>query len=176
MGELPRHIKIIPPETDISTFSLFGLTDYCITVRGTIGIEMPCFGIRVFTAGTGRYSGLGFTTDSATREEYLRRMRCIQDYSAPSPEEMLLAKKHAYTLLRLRPCAFSSFQMTQMPVQRLGHPLDHNVTIRVRSPEELRAAPDLNRFADWVTHSRASDYLAQEADAAMDGIVFRRAA
>ena len=34
---------------------LFKVIDYGITVRGTIGIELPCFGIPVITAGTGRY-------------------------------------------------------------------------------------------------------------------------
>ncbi|MGI0014515.1 MAG: hypothetical protein ACREBU_13895, partial [Nitrososphaera sp.] len=71
IGSLPAHVKLVPPETDISTFSFFAITDVCITVRGTIGIEMACHGIPVLTAGTGRYSDLGFTIDSKTREEYL---------------------------------------------------------------------------------------------------------
>jgi hypothetical protein len=54
VGKLPDHVRIVPPDTDINTFSFFEITDYCVTVRGTIGIEMACYGVPVLTAGTGR--------------------------------------------------------------------------------------------------------------------------
>ena len=164
IGELPKHIKILMPETDISTISLFDVTDYCLTVRGTVGIEMPCFGIPVFTAGTGRYSGLGFTIDSTSREEYLGRLRQIQDFSRLTEEQTVLARKHAYTLFKLRPFVFDTFETVQMPLNSLGHPLDHNVVIRANSFEDLVKAPDLRAFADWATNSNQPDFLMPFAD------------
>ena len=59
--ELPPHVFFIPAESPISTFSFFGVMDYCLTVRGTIGIEAARMGIPVLTAGTGRYDRKGFT-------------------------------------------------------------------------------------------------------------------
>jgi hypothetical protein len=159
IGELPKHIKILMPETDISTISVFDVTDYCLTVRGTVGIEMPCFGIPVFTAGTGRYSGLGFTIDSNSREEYLAKLQRIQDFPRLTEEQTLLARKHAYTLFRLRPFVFKTFEMVQMPLDRLGHPLDHNVVIRANSSQDIANAPDLKSFADWATNSNQPDFL-----------------
>ena len=135
------------------------VTDYCLTVRGTIGIEMPCFGIPVFTAGTGRYSGFGFTIDSSTREEYLDKLRCMQDFPRLSPEQTELAKKYAYALFKLRPCAFKTFEMVQVPLEKLGHPLDHNVVIRASSFHDIVEAPDLKAFAEWAIDSRDLDYL-----------------
>ena len=41
----------------------------------------------------------------------------------------------------------------------MGHPLDHDVEIRVRTREELERAEDLRRFAEWATESRELDYL-----------------
>ena len=52
-GELPSHISLIYPETDISTLSLFQIGHYCLTVKNcTMGIEASAFGLKVVTAGT----------------------------------------------------------------------------------------------------------------------------
>ncbi|MBI3306197.1 MAG: hypothetical protein HYZ84_00115 [Candidatus Omnitrophica bacterium] len=82
LGKLPAHIFFIPAESEINTFSFFRLMDYCLTVRGTIGIESASFGIPVLTAGTGRYDHKGFTVDAATREEYLRNVSRIETLTA----------------------------------------------------------------------------------------------
>lgn len=162
VGRLPDHVKLVLPETDISTYSFFGITDYCLTVRGTIGIEMACFGIPVLTAGTGRYAGFGFTLDSATPEEYLARLAHIQEIPPLSPEQTRLAQQHAHALFLRRPMVFRTFEMVQRPLAELGHPLDHNVVIRARTLEALQQAQDLRAFADWVEAGREGDYLTEE--------------
>lgn len=162
IGSLPPHVRLLEPETDLSTFSLFGVTDYGLTVRGTIGVELPCFGIPVFTAGTGRYSGFGFTIDSASRAEYLERLGRIQTFPRLTAAQTELAKTHAYALLRLRPCPFTTFEMVQSRLEELGHPLDHNVVIRAESHGELTAAEDLRRFAKWAGDPSREDYLLRE--------------
>jgi len=159
IGRLPGHVKLLEPDTDISTFSLFEVMDYCLTVRGTVGIEASCFGIPVLTAGTGRYSGLGFTIDSATRQEYLGRLACIQTMPRLSSEHTRLAKQHAYALFKLRPWPFTAFETTQQSLDRLGRPLDHNVIVRARSVRELREAPDLRSFVEWVEEGQQEDFL-----------------
>jgi capsule polysaccharide export protein KpsC/LpsZ len=52
-GTLPAHLKLVYPDTEISTYSLLEIADYTITVRGTVGIEAALFGIPVVTAGYG---------------------------------------------------------------------------------------------------------------------------
>jgi hypothetical protein len=54
-----------------------------------------------------------------------------------------------------------SFEMVRLPIQQIGHPLDHNVVAHVRSSRELVEAEDmieLSRFID----SRRIDYLQPE--------------
>ena len=70
LGALPDYVKIMHANTPVNTWSLFPVIDYGLTVRGTIGMELPCFGIPTVTAGTGRYSGYGFTMDPQTRDAY----------------------------------------------------------------------------------------------------------
>ena len=103
LGKIPEHIKIIPPETDINTFSLFNLMDYCLTVRGTVGIESAALGINTLTAGTGRYDRKGFTHDFKTRHDYLECLSSLESMPAMSKESIELAKKYAYGLFILRP-------------------------------------------------------------------------
>lgn len=159
IGPLPPHVKLVRPETDINTYSFFQLMDYCLTVRGTIGMEAPCYGIPVVTAGTGRYSGRGFTLDSRDREEYLARLARLETVPPLAPAEIELAKKHAYALFKLRPLEFTSFRLRFPDVETPSHPLDHNADVLVRSFAELAAAPDLKAFADWAIHSKRPDFV-----------------
>jgi hypothetical protein len=158
-GPLPDSVKLLYPSTDISTFSLFKMANYGITVRGTTGFELPCFGVRTLTAGTGRYSGLGFTNDSTSKEEYLSKLANILDIPAMTEEETLLARKHAYALFCLRPLEIKSFK-TSFNYQKQGHhPLDHNLQLTVKSLEELEKAGDLTRWAKWAEEGKTVDYL-----------------
>ena len=159
VGELPAHVAIVRAESEISTRSIFGLTDYGITIRGSVGFELPCFGVPVLTAGTGFYSGRGFTINSATPEEYLERLHSIQTIPPLGADQIELARRHAWALFRLRPTPFTSFLATIRPLEEMGHPLDHDVEIRVRTPDELRGAADLRRIGRWLTQSRDLDYL-----------------
>jgi hypothetical protein len=154
------RVTIVTPETDIDTFSFFAITDYCLTVRGTIGMEMACRGKPVLTAGTGRYSGHGFTIDSASQKEFLERVARIQDIPPLSAERKELACRFAYALFKLRPWVMTSFRDERMPMQSVGHPLESNIQTAapIGKLSELFALPDLKELADWMSSSHV-DYL-----------------
>ena len=155
LGQLPPHVVVIPASSDVNTFSLFDVMDYCVTVRGTIGIEAASFGIAVVTAGTGRYDRKGFTVDSETRQEYLARLASIQDLPPLTAAQRELAERFAYGAFILRPLP--------MKVLTIEYEHDAEATMRVRlnarSPEDLLNAPDLKAFADWVANSTSEDFL-----------------
>lgn len=159
VGTLPPHMHIMPSNVDINTYSLFSIMDFCITVRGTIGIEAPCFGIPVLTAGTGRYSGKGFTKDFKSSAEYLECIRHLEQIPRLSEEETALARRHAYALFHLRPLIFHSFSWEQKRGVRSSLK-GQNTVIRVHTPQELADAADLRRFIHWVFESRDEDFLA----------------
>jgi hypothetical protein len=148
-GRLPKDIKIIYPEDNINPFSLFNIIDYGITVRGTIGAELPCYGVPVLTAGTGRYSGRGFTVDSESPQEYLKRLEHIQDISRLSEGQRRLAILHAYAFFKLRPLKFTSWLDRGFGAQR-------DVEIKIKSMAETL---DINYFADWAVNSQQEDLL-----------------
>ncbi|MBN3040442.1 MAG: hypothetical protein JW867_04880 [Candidatus Omnitrophica bacterium] len=159
IGRIPEHVFILTPDIKIDTFSLFEAADYAVTVRGTTGMEFPCFGKPIFTAGTGRYSGLGFTIDSDTKDQYLDRLSRIQDFPGLGDIETIKAKKHAYAIFNLRPWMMESFKAEFNYQKKGAHPLDHNLHPAISSKEELSRAGDLKRFSDWVLNSKDTDYL-----------------
>ncbi len=158
IDKLPPHVKILKPSCGISTQSLFESIDYGITVRGTSGLELPCYGVPIFTAGTGRYSGLGFSIDSQTRDEYLRRMAEIQDQPPLTPAQTLLARQHAYAVFCLRPWEMKSFRASFRPARYPGDPLDYDLRPAVGSVAAIRENADLLQFATWATQPGPPDF------------------
>jgi hypothetical protein len=162
IGDLPPHVKLIAADDDVNTLSLFENIDYGITVRGTAGLEVACFGKHCVTAGTGRYSGLGFTLDCADREQYFHRLANLQDQPPMMADEVLRAKWHAYTAFMLRPWPMVSAQ-AKFAYKKAGHhPLDHNLRTLAHSVDDLEKFGDLDDWADWATGDRI-DYLSQSA-------------
>ena len=139
----------------MSTLSLYSVMDYCVTVRGTVGIEAASFGIPVLTAGTGRYDRLGFTIDSESKAQYLDRLAHIHKVLALSSEQRELAERFAHGLFIVRPF---SLRTVTLEYQR-----DAKASLRskVSLPrgQDVRAAADLRALADWI-RSGEEDFLA----------------
>jgi hypothetical protein len=156
IGDLPPHVKLLAPDVDISTWSLFGVTDVGVTIRGSTGFELPCFGIPALTAGTGYYAGRGFTLDSSSAEEYVARLARIEETPPPSDEAVELARKHAWALFRARQMRFSTFKSVYQPVEKVDRPFEASIEISAR---DLASARDLRDLGEWAVDSRALDYL-----------------
>ena len=167
IGILPGHVKLLMPDTDISTRSLFALIDYGLTVRGTVGMELPCFGKLTFTAGTGRYSGFSFTNDSHTVEEYLQKISKMHTFKPMESEKIIIAKKFAYGVFKFRPFVLKSCRCT-FRYEKLGHhPLDHNLSIIAKTLAEVENNGDLLKFSAWVNDPKLIDYMDIKSDDSM---------
>ena len=69
-GTLPENVKIIPPNTIISPYSLFPFIDVGLVYNGTIGLEMSIWEIPVIVSGNAHYGNKNFTYHIKTKEEY----------------------------------------------------------------------------------------------------------
>lgn len=155
LGQLPPHVRVLPPSFDVSTPSLFPVMDWCLTVRGTVGIEAARLGIPVLTAGPGRYGSLGFTIDSDTPDEYRRRLARISEVDRLSAAQVELAERYAYAFFMLKP-----FEMTSVTWD-YGSLGDRTTSaIHVRDGASWSAAPDIARLSRWLSDSDAEDLLA----------------
>lgn len=147
IGELPAHVRVIAADTDITTLSLFEVTDYCLTVRGTVGMEAALLGKNVLTAGTGRYDRHGFTTDFNSRDEYLARLSTLQELEPPTRQMRERAERYSYGVFLCRPVRLQCFS--------INFAKDADATLisgcAAKTAEELRSAPELVAIADWLT-------------------------
>lgn len=157
VGPLPPHVKVIPAESDISTYSLFPLMDWCITVRGRVGIEAARLGIPVLTSGRGPYDRRGFSVDSHTRAEYLARLARIDEIPRLSPEQRALAERFAFGFLFMRPLPLQSASLVYHESHEKSASQGH---IHVSSPDGWRTAPDIRSLAEWLRDPSREDYLA----------------
>ncbi len=168
-GPLPSHVRILLPDCGISSLSLYEISDCGVTVRGTCGLEMPCFGTPVITAGTGRYSGLGFTIDSVTRAEYLDRLAQVQSVLPLTQAQILRARQHALTLFTRRTWKMRSFRAEfteDLKAEKASpDPLAHNLFPTVKTVQEIRARGDLTQWARWAEYGTTPDYLDGDDDA-----------
>ena len=152
-GDLPDHIKLLPADSEVSTLSFFDILDYCVTVRGTVGIECAARGVTVLTCGTGRYDQRGFTVDFSDRETYTKTLARIETLPAPSPEAIERARKFAYGTFVLRPTPLSSI----VHAYRGDETASLHTELRVNSRPALGAAPDVQAIAQYVL-SGQEDY------------------
>lgn len=160
-GELPSHVNLIPADTAINTFSLFDLADYGLTVRGTIGMELPCFGIPVVTAGSGRYSGRGFTVDPATREDYMALMANLETVPRLDAQAIRRARLHYYGALELRPVPMKSF-LIDYGSPGSAAPREPTVVLKQRPDRKLLDTDDLGRFIRWIVEANTPELLKHE--------------
>ena len=154
-GDLPTHVKLILPETSLSTFSLFQIADYVVTVRGTVGIESAIFGIPVLTAGTGRYDRRGFTLDSACREEYLDKLAKLETYPRLSRQQVELAERYAYGAFACRPLRLSSVSLN-FARDAIATP---KLTVHCQTRKQWMAAEDMRHLAPWLADGTVEDLL-----------------
>tara|TARA_B100000989_G_C19420160_1_gene418260 strand:- start:185 stop:883 length:699 start_codon:yes stop_codon:yes gene_type:complete len=151
--ELPENIFILNATTDVSTYSLFSFIDYGLTVRGTIGCELSCFGIPVFTAGTGRYSYQGFTIDSKNKRDYENKIRNIQKYSRLSKEKVKRARVYSYGSLIARSIPMDGINI-KYNLDSQVYLYHTDVCFEKISIHELSKKLDINLFINWFDNKK----------------------
>lgn len=155
VGELPPHVRLLNSGSEISTLAVYRLMDYCLTVRGTAGVEAAMYGKPVFTAGTGRYSGRGFTRDSRSAQEYLDRLARLEREPAMTEQEIELARRFAYGIFIGRP---RSYETIRFNFQR-----DRAASLRVDigSDGDVAGMRDVRALSDWIDSGK-DDYLDED--------------
>lgn len=95
-----KNIYLLPD--DFNTLGVFKIMDYVVTCRGSMGMEAASFGIPVFTAGTGYYTGLGIDIVANSVEEYKNNLNNIEKYTRLSVEQQKKARLLLYIFSKLK--------------------------------------------------------------------------
>ncbi len=93
---LPDNVRLIPAESDLSTYTLSEIVDAGIVYTTKVGLEFACRGIPIVVAGEPFYRGKGFTLDPTTVEEYFETLEGIEKGQRLPPQEVERAKKYAH--------------------------------------------------------------------------------
>ena len=154
VNSLPPHVCVIEAADTLSTYALFPIMDFCITVRGTVGIEASCRGIPVITAGSGRYDRKGFTVDPDSSSQYLDILSSLPNIEPLSSKQTELARRFAYGIFHLRPLTVTSFNF--------GYGKDSKATMLINCDcvreENPYNAVDISSVAHWI-ESGEEDFL-----------------
>jgi hypothetical protein len=133
---------------------MFEAMDYCVTVRGTVGMEAACFGVPVLTAGTGRYDRLGFTIDHDSRDHFLDTLSQLERVPGLGEAQTELARRFAYGVIMARPLPLQSVQF--------GYHHDAGATMSAKltldPAEDVADASDVAAIAAWIRSGR-EDFL-----------------
>ena len=141
--KLPKNIKILDHNSNISTLSLFKFIDFCITVRGTVGMEASCYGIPVITAGTGRYDRLGFTFDSNSKQEYFDKLSNINNLKINSKKKELAIKfLYCSLICKKLKSEIVTFQFNKTSDAKLDIKLNHNI--------DFFKSNDVIKISEWL--------------------------
>jgi hypothetical protein len=94
---MPENVRIVPPENDLSSYTLMGLSRCGLVYTTTAGLEMALEGKPVVVAGDTHYARKGFTLDPKTPGEYEEMVgRALS--SPPEPAVRDLARRYAHAL------------------------------------------------------------------------------
>ena len=156
-GKLPEFLHVVTPDEKVSPLSFFEISDWGITVRGTVGLELPCFGVPVLTAGTGRYSHKGFTIDSQSAREYVGKVANIDSITRLSEDQIRLGVLYAYHVFRSRPARYGEV-MVDVYEKPVAHRRYRDVRLRSRSLKEALINPQLQRIVSFL-ESQGEDFL-----------------
>lgn len=93
---LPSNVRLVPAESDLSTYTLSEVVDAGVVYTTKVGLEFACRGVPVIVVGEPFYRGKGFTSDPKTPEEYFGLLEASRRGERMSPEAIAKAKKYAY--------------------------------------------------------------------------------
>ena len=152
--KLPEHIKFIDCDDSTSTISYFEFIDYCLTVRGTVGIEAACWGVPVITAGSGRYDNIGFTLDHSSKTSYLRTLNNILEIKKYDDSKKNLAIAFAHRLFCRRVFETKNIKFSFIR--------DQNFTLSANlNTDDIYDLENLEMLSKWLENND-EDYINDE--------------
>ena len=155
--KIPKNIRVVKPGTVINTFSFFQSIDFALTVRGTVGCELACYGIPVITAGTGRYSHQGFTVDPKSKKNFLNILSNADGIKKLTPKQIKLARIYTYGSLIARSIRMDGIKIDY---NYNGLSLEKSNLVDIpKSYDDLIKKSDVKKILSWIDKNAVDDLL-----------------
>lgn len=96
---LPENVRLIPPDSSISSYTLMDMADFGLFYTSTTGLEMALGNKPVVVVAKVHYWNRGFTNDPVTIEEYfsiISKLLTCDNRRYPSFTNIAMARHYAY--------------------------------------------------------------------------------
>jgi hypothetical protein len=141
---LPKNVVVVPPESDISSYTLTEMSQASIIYGTKMGLEIAMRGIPCIVAGETFNRRKGYTYDAETREEYFAILDRVMDLPRNSDAMIQNVKKFSYYLFFQR-----MFDLSLLNRNLHGSHREAGVDFYTfKTIEDL--APGRNRFLDTI--------------------------
>ena len=155
--KIPKNIRVVKPDSVINTFSFFQNIDFALTVRGTVGCELACYGVPVITAGTGRYSHQGFTVDPKSKKEFLNILSNLNSIKKLTSKQIKLARIYTYGSLIARSIKMDGIKIDY---DYNGISLEKSNLVDIpKSYDDLLKKSDVKKILNWIDKNAADELL-----------------
>lgn len=94
--ELPPNIIIVPPESDLNTYSLAKACGHALIYNTKMGVELAARGMPIIVAGDAWIRGKGFSRDASSPSEYFALLAQIFNMKNLDARQHRLARRYAY--------------------------------------------------------------------------------
>jgi hypothetical protein len=96
LPNLPPNIRVVPPESRMSTYALMSLCNAAIIYGTKMGVELTSVGLPVIVAGEAWIRNKGLTHDASSPEEYIRLLDQLPFAQGLGPDLLARARRYAY--------------------------------------------------------------------------------
>ena len=154
------HVVMMMPDTDINTQSLFSVTDFALTVNGSVGFEYPMFGIPSILAGTGRYENFGFTIEPNSKKNYFEQLKNLSQLKPLTAEQIELSKKHYYYAIIGKQVMFDDVAPMQLlKLHEADSSVHNNIKITAKNLEDFTSKQSIQLWSNWMAKLNTPDLL-----------------
>lgn len=94
--ELPANLVVIPPEDDLSSYSLAAASDMAVVYSTQMGLETMAMGIPTLVAGCPIYYGKGMGMEPPDREAYYQLLTHPASVAPMTADDVERARRYAY--------------------------------------------------------------------------------
>ena len=96
--ELPPNVRIIPAESNLSSYTLAEQSKAVVIYGTKMGLEVAVRGVPVVVCGQTFSRNKGFTIDISTKSQYERLLGTVQDFERMPQEKVERALRYAHYL------------------------------------------------------------------------------
>ncbi len=154
-GKVPLNFKILNNSNKINSWSLYQFLDYCLTIRGTPGIESSLFGSETIVCGTGRYEDRGFSKYFKNKSTYLKYLSNLKKFKKKDNKRIANALLYADSVFFKKPLKLDSISLKFKKNKKA----DMSLKVNFNSKKEFLNNHDVSNILSWIKSGKDEFYI-----------------